>query len=47
MDALGVGGIDGGAVMDAESGVSPGEEQVDAFLGDELAVEEEAEDLMA
>jgi hypothetical protein len=45
VEALGIAGIDGGAVMNSETRVSPGEKKVDAVLpfgGDELAVLEKS-----
>jgi hypothetical protein len=45
VEAPGIAGIDGGAVMNSETRVSPGEKKVDAdlpFGGDELAVSEKS-----
>jgi hypothetical protein len=42
VEALGIAGIDGGAVMNSETRVSPGEKKVDAVLGNELAVSEKS-----
>ena len=47
MQALGVGGIDGGAVVNGEAGMSPREEQVDAVLGDKPPVPEQGENLVS
>lgn len=47
MQSLGIGGIDRSAVVDAEAGVSPREQKVDAFLGEELAVPKQAEQLVS
>jgi hypothetical protein len=38
VQSLGVAGVDGGSVVNSRTGVPPGEEKVDAVLGDELAV---------
>jgi len=38
VETLGVAGIDGGAVVNAETGIPPGQEQLDALLGKELTV---------
>ena len=46
MESLGVAGVDGGVVMNAEAGMAPGQEQVDALLGDELPVSEKAQHLV-
>ena len=45
-EPLGIGGIDGGSVVNAKTGIPPRQEQVDALLGDELAVSEKSQDLV-
>jgi len=47
MEPLGVAGIDRRVVMNAEAGMAPVQEQVDALLGDELPVSEKAQHLVA
>jgi hypothetical protein len=46
MEPLGVAGIDRRVVMNAEAAMAPGQEQVDALLGDELPVSEKAQHLV-
>jgi hypothetical protein len=46
VQALGVGGIDGGSIMDGKIRVPPRKEQVDTLLRNELALSKEAEDLV-
>ena len=44
---LGVGGVDGGSIVYAETGMPPREEQVDALLGNEPSVLEKSENLVS
>jgi hypothetical protein len=44
---FGVRGIDGSSIVDAEAGMSPRHEQVDAFLGNEPSVSEQGEELVS
>jgi hypothetical protein len=44
--ALGVLWIDGGLIVNGEAGITPRKEQVDALLGDELAVPKKSQDLV-
>ena len=46
VEPLGVAGIDRRVVMHAEAGMAPGQEQVDALLGDELPVSEKTQHLV-
>ena len=46
VETLGVGGVDSGATMNAETRIPPRQEQVDALLGDELAVSEECQNFV-
>jgi len=46
VQTLGVGGIDGGSVVNAKPRIPPGQEQVDALLGDEVAVSEKSQNLV-
>jgi hypothetical protein len=45
VESFGIGGIDGGAIVDAKTRVSPGEEEVDALLGNGLAVSKKTQHL--
>jgi hypothetical protein len=47
VETRGVGGIDGGSVVNAKTRIPPRQEQVDALLGDDLAVSEKSQDLVA
>ena len=46
MEPLGVVGIDGGAIVNGKTRIPPRKEQVDALLGDELAVSKKSQNLM-
>ena len=46
VEALGIAGVDGGPVMNAETRIPPGQEKVDAILGDEVSVSKKSEDLV-
>ena len=46
VETFGVARVDGGAVVNAETRVPPGQEQLDALLGDEVAVAKKSEDLV-
>ena len=46
VESLGVAGIDGSSVVNAKTRIPPGQEKVDALLGDELAVSKKSEDLV-
>jgi hypothetical protein len=46
VEPLGVGGKDDGSVGNAKTGISPGQEQVDSLLGDEVAVSKKFQDLV-
>lgn len=47
MEAFGVVGIDRGVIVNLEPRMAPGQEQVDALLGDELAVSKKSKQLVA
>jgi hypothetical protein len=46
VQTFGVAGEDGGSVVNSKTGVPPGEEKVDAVLGDEISVSKKPEDLV-
>ena len=46
VEALGIAGVDGGPVMNAETRIPPGQEKVDPIPGDEVSVSKKSEDLV-
>ncbi|HXV63453.1 MAG TPA: hypothetical protein VEK15_22320 [Vicinamibacteria bacterium] len=46
VEPLGVAGIDGGSVVNVNTRIPPGQEQVDALLGDELTVSKKSQNLV-
>jgi hypothetical protein len=46
VQALGVGGIDGGPVVDAKTRIPPRKEKLDSLLGDEVTVSKNSQDLL-
>jgi hypothetical protein len=46
VESFGVGRVDDGSVVNAETGIAPGQEKLDALLGKEVSVSEKSQDLV-
>lgn len=46
MDDHGIAGMGGGSIVNAKTRIPPGQEKIDAVLGDEFAVSKKSDDVL-